>query len=159
MQAVLFFDVVLAFHVLAVVVAFGVTIVAPIAVPFIRRTNPVALPTWHGIQLRLDRFVTTPGMVVILITGIYMASDRSLWDQTWVTVPLVIVLALFGLTGAFFAPADRKLAALSERDLTAGDELSEEYERKAAQLNNLGGLAWLLIAVAIFFMVAKPFAG
>jgi uncharacterized membrane protein len=159
MHAILFFDVVLALHVLGVVIAFGVTIVAPIAVPYIRRTNVLALPTWHGIQLRLDRFVTTPGMVLILVTGIYMASDRSLWDQTWVTVPLVIVVLLFGLTGAVFTPADRTLAELSGRDLAAGEELSPEYERKAAQLNNMGGLAWLLIAVAIFFMTVKPFAG
>jgi uncharacterized membrane protein len=154
-----FFDVIVALHIAAVVVAFGVTVVAPVAVPYIRNTNPAALPTWHGVQLRLDRFVTTPGMIVILLTGIYMASDRSLWDQTWVTVPLVIVVVLFGLVGAVFTPADRQLAALSERDLAAGGTLSEEYEKKAAQANNMGGLAWLLILVAIFFMVVKPFAG
>ncbi len=153
------FDVVVALHVAAVVVAFGVTVVAPVAVPYIQRTNPAALPTWHGIQLRLDRFITTPGMVVVLVTGIYLASDRSLWDQTWVTVPLVIVVVLFGLTGAVFTPTDRQLAALAERDLAAGGTLSSEYERASAKLANMGGLAWLLILVAIFFMVVKPFAG
>ena len=71
--------------------------------------------------------VMTPAMVVVLGSGIYLASDRDLWDRPWVSIPMVILIVLFGLGGAFFAPRERDLAVLAERDLDGTAGRSAEY--------------------------------
>ncbi len=158
--AVYFFDVVVAVHVMCVVLAFGVTFAYPIVVPWLKANHPRAMPTVHQTQLRIGRRMITPFMVLILVTGIYLASDRDLWSQTWVTVPLVIIVVIFGFGGAFFTPRERKLAELADRDL--GPErtgtFSAEYDKLFGSLMKVGALNGALILIAIFFMVAKPFA-
>ncbi len=71
----------------------------------------------HDVQGRLGKRLITPFATLLLLSGIYLASDRDLWDQTWVTVPLVILIVILGLGGAFFSPRERRLARLAERDL------------------------------------------
>ena len=158
--AVYFFDVVLAVHVMCVVLAFGVTFAYPTVIPWLKANHPSAMPTVHRTQLRIGRRLITPFMVLILLTGIYLASDRHLWSQTWVTVPLVIIVVIFGFGGAFFTPRERKLAELADHDL--GPErtgtFSPEYEKLFGSLMKVGALNGALILIAIFFMVARPFA-
>jgi small-conductance mechanosensitive channel len=138
------------------VVAFGITFAYPVFVPWIRRTHPAAMPAIHDAQDRLGRMLQTPGMVVVLLAGIYLASDADVWDQLWVTVPLVILVVIFGLGGAFFAPKARELGALARRDLAARGELSPEYDALLTRVLQVGVTTAMLVLVAIFFMVAKP---
>ena len=34
---------------------------------------------------------------MILLAGIYLATDRELWSETWVTVPFVLLFIIAGL--------------------------------------------------------------
>jgi uncharacterized membrane protein len=158
--AVRFYDIVVAVHVLAVVVAFGSTFAYPLMDVAARRGHLGDLPSMHRFQLFLLRALVTPGMVVVLAAGVYLASDAANgydFGTSWVSATFVILIVLFGLVGAVFTPAQRRLVALAERDLAAGDgRLSEEYEREARLMNVLGSVAGLLIAVAIYLMVVKP---
>ena len=70
---------------------------------------------------------------------------------------------MLGLSGAFFAPTERRLAELAARDLSRSpnpgqesDALSEEYAALLRRWNLVGAVAGALVLVAIFFMVAKP---
>ncbi len=159
--AIQFFDVIVAVHVMCVVAAFGVTFAYPVVIPWLRATHPSAMPTVHATQARIGRRLIGPVSTLVLLTGIYLATDRNLWDQAWVTVPFVIIIILFGLAGAFFTPRDRRLAELAERDLGAdrGGTLGGEYDALLRQTAIVGLLYPLLVLIAIFFMVAKPFAG
>jgi uncharacterized membrane protein len=154
--AVQFYDVVLSIHILAVVVAFGVVFAYPVIDAQIKRASPEQLPMLHRLHLVLAQRVVTPAMVVVLVAGIYLAADRDLFSKVWVSVPLVILFVLFGLTGAILTPTDRRLAELAERDLKAGGGLSPEYDEQANRANLFGGIALLLVVVAIFFMTVKP---
>ena len=78
------------------------------------------------------------------------ASDRSYWSEVWVSVPLVILIVLMGITGGYFAPRQERLAGLAE----AG--AGPEYTALAAQVARVAFVAAALVVVAIFFMVAKP---
>ncbi len=49
-------------------------------------------------------------------------------------------------------PTDLRLAELAERDGAS----TPEYQRAARKADLFGGLALLLVIVAIFLMVAKP---
>ena len=146
-------------HILAVVLAFGPTfgyaLFASVA-PQHPRATPAILT---GIQ-RCDRYLVNPGMIVLLIAGIYLlvASDDA-WETSdaFVSVGFLAIIVLFGLQHAFFQPQVRKAKELAERDLKAGDALSAEFEAVSERIGRVGGIAGLIVVVTIFFMSYKPF--
>jgi uncharacterized membrane protein len=156
--AVFFYDVVVAVHVMCIVVAFGVTFAYPVLLPWITSRHPEALPVIHDGQGRIGRFLITPFATLALLTGIYLAADHDLFSKVWVTIPMVILIVLLGLGGAFFTPREKRLAELARRDVSAGGGLSPEYAAAAKPVEVVGALSSALILVAIFCMVAKPFA-
>jgi uncharacterized membrane protein len=141
LASVTFTSVVVAVHVMAVVIAFGVLF----AYPVLLRTS--ALPALHEGLIRLHRMVVTPAMVVVLLAGIYLASDLDVWDQSWVSIPLLLLLILFGLLHGAIVPAHRRLAAAAP---------GPDYDAQLSRLNSLAMVAAALVLVAIFFMVVKP---
>ena len=146
-------------HILAVVLAFGPTFGYGIlfsVLPDYPRATPALLA---GIQ-RIDRYLVTPGMVIVLLAGVYLmiASDDA-WDgsEAFITVGFIAIIALFGLQHGFFRPQTAKAKALAERDLKAGDTLSEEFEEISQRLGTVGPIAGLIVVITIFFMSYKPF--
>jgi len=106
--------------------------------------------------MRVDRLVIGPAMAIVLLAGIYLASDRELWDQMWVSIPMLILLIVGGMAGMLFIPTERRLAELADRDLEKGDQLGPEYDAALQRLQLAQWVAALLVLVAIFLMVAKP---
>jgi uncharacterized membrane protein len=155
--SITFYGVVLAVHIMAVVIAFGTTFAYPVFMPWARKNHPEAMPVIHAMSDRLGRLVMSPAMAVVLLCGIYLASDADAWSETWVSVPLVILVLIGGLGGMFFAPNERKLGALATRDLAAGGgELSAEYDDLFRRVAAVGLATCALVLIAIFFMAAKP---
>ncbi len=147
--AITFYDVVLWVHVMAVVVTFGVTFVYPLWMGVLAREPLAARARFHRLQALTGKRIIGPGTLVILLAGAYLASDRDLWGEVWVIVPLIILVVLGGLGGAFFGPREERLAALAE----AGDEAA--YGPVFAQVKWGGHVATALVLVAAFFMVTK----
>jgi len=146
-------------HILAVVLAFGPTFgyafffsVAP--------QHPRAMPAiLTGVQ-KIDRYLVTPGMIVLLLAGIgLLASSDGAWDgsDAFVIVGFIAIIALFGLQHSFFRPQTQRAKELAERDLKAGDELSAEFQAVSERLGKVGRLAGIIVVVTIFFMTYKPF--
>ncbi len=161
--AIRFYDVVVWLHVAAIIVAFGVTFVYPLLLSRLTRAAPESLPGVFAAMSWIGRAVITPAMVVALLAGIYLATDAEVWDRTWVAVPLVILIILFGMGGAFFSPTEHKLAALATRDVAedraAGRPItfSAEYQAMFRRLVTGGLVASTLVLIALYFMVVKPF--
>lgn len=141
--AIAFYDVVLSVHIIAVVAAFGVWFAYPLLVP---RGDAAA----HRAQVRVARMVVNPAGTLALLAGAYLATDGSYWSESWVGVPLLILIVLMGITSAYFIPRQQRLAELA--DAGAGPE----YAALATQVARVALLAAGLVVVAIFFMVAKP---
>lgn len=146
-------------HILAVVLAFGPTFGYAVffsVAPQYPRAVPAILT---GIQ-RCDRYLVQPGMIVLLLAGIYLliASDDA-WSgsDAFVTVGFIAIIVLFGLQHAFFRPQTAKAKELAERDLQKGEEFSPEFEAVSERLSNVGKIAGLIVVVTIFFMSYKPF--
>lgn len=160
--AIYFYDVVVAVHVMAIVVAFGATFAYPVIEAQIRRLAPRALPAWHTTVAYLDARFVTPAAGVALFAGVYLASDRDLFDRIWVQIPFAILIVLFALMGSFFTPQSRKLAELAAKDVAAagaGDgpvTWSGEYDALARRVAIVGTVAGVLVLLAIFLMVTKP---
>jgi uncharacterized membrane protein len=146
-------------HVLAVVLAFGPTFGYALfmsVAPQYPRAAPAILT---GIQ-RCDKYLVNPGMVILLLAGLYLltASDDA-WETSdaFIAVGFIAIIALFALQHAFFQPKTREAKELAERDLKAGDTLSDEFEALGQKIGQVGGLAGLIVVVTIFFMSYKPF--
>jgi uncharacterized membrane protein len=151
------FSIALFIHVLAVVLTFGPTFGYGFFVAVAEGSSPRSVPTvLRGIQ-RIDRFLVSPGLIVILLGGIYMLIDGDISaGESWVTVGLVAIVVLFGMAHGYFRPNTVRALELAERDLAAGDTLGAEYSEVAKKLETGGKLAGLIVAIAIFFMVVQP---
>ena len=154
--AILFYDVVLFVHVLAVVLAFGAVFTYPLLDAYLRRSSPGDLVVLHRIQVVLSRRLITPAMVVVLAAGLYLALDRWSLGDPWISSTFTILIVLFGLVGAVLTPTEKRLAELAEADRRSGGGPSEAYEAQVRKHMAFGGLALLLIVVAIFLMTVKP---
>jgi len=158
--SVRFFDIVLWLHITSVVIAFGVMFTYPVIVPLTVRNAPRQVAWLHDMQAALGRMVVTPAAALVLITGIYLAADADVFSKWWVAIPLLAILLILGLGGAFFAPRDRKLAELARRDIAAAGEgqvvFSEEYEDLGRQVGTVGAFVVLLVVIVIFVMVTGP---
>lgn len=159
--SVQFYDVVVFFHVTAVVLAFGPTFGYAIFQTMAERTSPRSIPTVMRAMTTIDRYLLTPAVLVLLAAGIYLTSERWEFGDVFVGVGIAVVLVLLGLTHAFFIPYEQKLAALAERDIAAaGDgevELSAEYRQASKRIERVGTLTGLAVILTIYFMAAKPF--
>ncbi len=144
-------------HVLAVVLAFGPTFGYGFFVAAAEANSPRSVPTvLRGIQ-QVDRFLVQPGLVVVLLAGIYMLQKADISaGESWVSIGFVAIIAFFGLSHGFFRPQTAKALELAERDLGSGDTLSADYSAISKRLENVGKLAGLIVATTIFFMVVKP---
>ena len=145
-------------HVLAVVLAFGPTFGYGIFVAAAEGSAPRSVPTvLRGIQM-VDRYLIQPGLIVLLLAGIYLLADGP-WKagDAFVSVGFLAIIVLFGLSHGFFRPQTAKALELAERDLGSGDTLSAEYDAVSKRLANVGKLAGLIVVVTIFFMAYKPF--
>ncbi|HEV3069887.1 MAG TPA: DUF2269 family protein [Solirubrobacteraceae bacterium] len=154
--ALLLYEVVLALHIAAVVMAFGVTFAYPIIFTVISRQDPRALAALHRAELAVGQRLIQPGLVVVLAAGIYLASKLEVWSSFYIQWGMGAVIVLGGLGGLFFTPTARKLIALAERDVAAAGDgdvtMSPEYQALFKRLIVVGSLASLLVLVTIYFM-------
>lgn len=144
-------------HVVAVVLAFGPTFGYALffsVAPQFPRATPAILA---GVQ-KCDRYLVNPGMIVLLLAGIYLLIDGD-WEtsEAFISVGFLAIVILFALQHAFFQPKVREARELAERDLKAGDALSDEFDALSERIGKVGGLAGLIVVVAVFFMTYKPF--
>lgn len=144
-------------HISAVVVAFGVTFAYPVFLAMAERSSPQSLPTVYRAMMRADRLILTPGMVVVLLAGLYLITDAGIsFAEPFVSAGFLAIIILFGMAHGYFLPRNRQALSLAERDLAAGESLSEEYRAVSRQIAIGGMIASTVILLAIFFMVVKP---
>src|SRR5664280_464578 len=107
------YDVVLSLHIMAVVVAFGVTFAYPIMFTVAARHEPRSIPVLHRIEYTLARVLINPVLVIVLIAGIYLASDGKHWKEFFVQWGLAAVIVIGAVLGAVLIPASKKAEALA----------------------------------------------
>jgi uncharacterized membrane protein len=159
--AVEFYNVVVFFHILAVVLAFGPTYAYPVFLAVAERTDPRAIPT-VGRGIATWEKIGSAMLVVILIAGIYLVSDGP-WSygDFFVIWGFAFLIFIGAVSGGFFAPKTRRLIEICERDIAAsGDgevKLSDEFQALSGQIARVGQVAGVLAILTIYVMTAKPF--
>lgn len=155
-----FFDIVLAVHIMAVVFAFGATLAYPVLLGTISKADSRALPALYKALHAISTRVIMPGLAVILIAGIYMASDHKLWSEFFVQWGLGVVVVIGAVEGMFLSPNEKRLCEIADRDLAASGPgefaPSTEHDALVKRIGATGALMDLLVLVTILFMVIKP---
>jgi uncharacterized membrane protein len=150
-----FTEAILAIHILAVVVAFGVTFTYPLLAVAGNRQKR-AMPTLHRYQLAVSRMVINPGLLVILLAGIYLASKEHQWSSFYVQWGIGAVIVLGAAEGALIAPRGKRLVELAERDIAAAGSgevtWSDEYNAVFRQIGTIGVLLDVVVVLTVFFM-------
>lgn len=156
-SALVVYEVVLALHIASVVVAFGVIFAYPIVFAVVSRQDPRALAALHRAELAVGQRLILPGLAVVILGGIYLASKLEVWSSFYVQWGLGIAIVLGGLGGLFFTPIERKLIEVAERDVAAAGDgdvtMSAEYRTLVGRLGRVGALSSLLVLITIYFMV------
>lgn len=160
--AVEFYDVVLFFHILAVVIAFGPTFAYGVFFSVAAKHDVRAMPTIGRAVITWDRTFGTAAQVVVLLAGLYLVGDRWELSEFFIAWGIVAILTLLGVTHGFTLPAARRMVEIAERDISATGSgevtFSDEFNRLAARLNVAGALLGLLVVLTIYVMTAKPFS-
>jgi uncharacterized membrane protein len=154
------YEYVLAVHIMAVVVAFGVTFAYPIMFAVAARRDPSGLPLMHRVEHTIERLLINPGLLLVLIAGAYLASEGHHWSEFFVQWGLGAVIVIGALVGGVMIPTAKRAETLAEREVAAsGDgplQMSGDYQAMVRRLQTVGTLLSLLVLVTILFMVVKP---
>lgn len=159
--AVTTFELSLFVHITAAIVGLGATFAESLTYAAAVRLDPRHLPYKHALQLTINRYLALPAVVVILVTGLYQASEVGFeLGRFWLVGAMAILAVFAGMIVAYFIPEDRRLLAIAQRDIDAAGDgeltLSEEYLRRVSREEMLGVVAGLLVIAAVFLMVTKP---
>ena len=166
LSAVQFYDVVLFFHILFVVLAFGPTFAYPVFLGVAERTDPRSLPAVaRGVLAwdRIGRFL----LLGILIAGIYMVATNSGLGAAWefsdffVGWGFLAVIVIGAASGGYFTPKTKEIVEIVERDIAAAGDgpvtLSNEFQALNQQIGKVGMAVGIFTILTIYVMTAKPF--
>lgn len=99
--------------------------------------------TFAVMEQRLARYIMTPAMIVVWITGLWLATTGEHWQEGWLHGKLLLVVLMSGVHG-FLAASRRRLADGSDRR-------SGKFYRIANEVPTV-----LLIGIVVLVIV-KPF--
>jgi len=162
--AVTSYELSVALHVMAAIVVFGPTFAFPLIQITAEKAFPRNLPFAWEIIRKIDHAVVTPGVLLVLATGIYQWSEGS-WDlgrDQWLSISLGLLIVLYVLSFFTFHPSERKAIAASEAMVAAAGsnaevEFSDEYRAATKVVNIAGPIYSLLTLFIVYLMVVKPF--
>jgi uncharacterized membrane protein len=156
LPAVAFFEVVLAVHILAVVVAFGATFAYPLIFATVTRADPRALPAVYRAAHAVSHRIIMPGLAVVVVCGIYLASKLEVWSAFYVQWGLGVAIVIGAVEGALLAPTEKRLIEQTERDVAAAGEgpvtLSAAHDALFRRVGLVGATMDLLVVMTIYFM-------
>ena len=152
MLSVAFYDVVKWIHITSVVVAFGALFAYPVMLASAAKAPIGQRGVLHRAQIAFAKKVTGPAIGVVLLAGIYLATDRDLWSEFYVSASFVLLLVIAGLGATLLRRGEEGLAEASD----AGDEARYAGALRALQRWTL--VTIFLIVLTIYIMTAKPFA-
>jgi hypothetical protein len=154
------YEIVLALHIMAVVVAFGVTFAYPMMFAVAAKRDPRGLPLVHRIEYTIERTLVNGGLVVVVAAGVFLASDGHLWSEFFVQWGLGAAIVIGGLVGSVMIPTAKRAETIAARDVAAAAdgeiEMSEEYRALVRRLATVGPLLSLIVLLTIALMVIKP---
>jgi uncharacterized membrane protein len=160
--AITFPNVVLAIHILAVVVGFGGVFTFPPLFGAAARADPQVIPWLLRMRQRVGRYLINPGLLIVVLAGIYLASKEHQWSHFYVGWGIIAALVIGALEGSFITRPAGRLAELAERDLAAtavpsggrrtSATWSDEYTAGLRRFALAGNAMAAIVVLTVFFM-------
>lgn len=154
--AVAFFEIVLALHIVAVVIAFGATFAYPVLLGTIAKADTRALPALYRATHAISQRVIMPGLAAIVIFGIYLASHLHMWSAFYVQWGLGISLVIGAVEGMVLGPSEKRLIAVADAELAAAGDgpvtAGPEHDSLVRRVGAIGAIMDLLVVITIYFM-------
>ena len=158
------YDVSVAVHVMAAIVAFGPLFAFPLFIGLTERRDRLSLPVVLRAVNRTERALVVPAGAVVGFTGVYQAIDGpfSFDDDLWMTIGFVLYLLVFGALVLVVEPlrsqaadeADRLLEDAREEDHELA--LSDAYRARMRLPNALMPAIGVVILYVVYLMEVKP---
>ncbi len=151
-------QVLLALHILAAIVFVGNIITAAFWKTRADRSgNLETIAITARSLLQADYTFTAPGIVVLLVTGIWMVglSDWARFQEPWLGGSFVLLIITGIIWLAVLLPQQRRMVRLAQEGADAG-ALGPEYRKAGRIWAMFGGVATLLPVLILFLMVLKP---
>ena len=146
-----FYDVAVFFHIAAVVLVWGPTFSYGVFFATAGKTNPAALPTIARSILIWGRTAGRLGMLLVLVSGLYLVDERWQWGDFFVSWGMAAIVVLFALSETFFNPTSKRFVEAFEAGRT------DEVQAIATRQRQIGPLAGIIVILTIYVMTAKPF--
>jgi len=157
--AVSFPTVALAVHILFVVGALGAVVGYPVIVLAAERIDPRAVPVLHRVRVIIGRSLVNPGLLVVVIAGVYLASHLHKWGHFFVQWGIGAAIVIGALEGSLVIPQEKRLAELSSRDIEAAGggevEWSHGYVAARTRATIVGWAMALLVAATVVVMTVQ----
>jgi hypothetical protein len=154
-----FFEVVLAVHIMAVVFAFGATFAYPVLLGAVGKADSRALPALYRAIHAISVRVIMPGLAVVVICGIYLASKLHVWSDFFVQWGFVVALLIGAVEGMFLSPTEKRLVEVADREFAAAGDgpvtFGTEHDSLVRRIGAVGATMDLLVILTILFMVLK----
>jgi len=146
-------------HVIGVVLFLGNIITGVFWKYHAERTNDhrVIGMMFEGIA-RSDRFFTIPGVMLILVSGVFAARDAnySLLGTGWIAWSIMLFIVSGVLFMAKIGPLQKRIARLAQDAATADRFDWAQYKSMARSWEIWGAIATLTPLAALVIMVLKP---
>ena len=107
--------------------------------------------------VRSDYTFTGPGIIGLLLTGIWMAGLTG-WErfqELWLGLSFVLIIVIAILWLALLLPQQRRMARLARAGADSGSP-QPDYQRASKIWNIAGGIVTLIPILILFLMVFKP---
>ena len=160
--AATFADFILAVHILGAVIGFGIVFAYPLLWSAAARMDPSVTPWLLRTRKQLGRYLVNPGLLVVVLAGVYLASDEHHWKSFFVAWGIIAALVIGALEGSLIMPRSGRLAEVAERDLAAtavpaggqrtSASWSPEYVAGARLLSRASVGLQLIVVVTVFLM-------
>jgi hypothetical protein len=164
-----FSDVIVGVHVLGAIVAFGIVFAYPLLLSAAARLDPGATPFLLRARVRVGRYLVNPGLLVVVLAGIYLASDEHRWSQFFVGWGIIAAIVIGGIEGSVIMRRSGRLATIAERDLAAtavaaggqrtSATWSDEYTAGLRVLTRAGLVLQAIVVVTVILMALHAGGG
>ena len=163
--AVEVYDVSVAIHVMAAIVAFGPLFAFPLFISLTERRDVLSLPVVLRAVNRTERALVVPVGALVGFTGVYQAIDGpfSFDDDLWMTIGFALYLLVFGVLVLLVEPLRAQAADEADRMLEEAAEdhdddvaLSDAYHARMRVPNALMPAIGIVLLFVVYLMEVKP---
>jgi hypothetical protein len=163
-SAVGVYDISVAIHVMAAIVAFGPLFAFPLFISVTERRDLLSLPVVLRAVNRTERAVVVPVGALVGFTGVYQAIDGpyTFDDDVWMTIGFILYLIVFGVLVLLVEPLRAQAADEADRMLDEAEDdeerlpLSDTYRARMRLPNALMPAIGVVLLFVVYLMEVKP---